>query len=167
MSFEKDGIHINDHQQNAATSKQTMKIKKKKVKNKEIEKRKLQKNVRNTNVRNKKDKLIWSTKQDKELEKFMIQWSKSMGQKYTKYSTKNLKTSSGTVYPSALEKRRFLLNKKSIKISWNPDGKKKTNYNVVAIYNDNLKAHGMHITYLFTIKDKQGIVLQAGDCFSR
>lgn len=159
MRFEKDGIHLND--QESTATKQTTKKESKKSNNKpEKQKQTIHKSQKNKeNNKSKKDETIWSAKQDKELEKFVLSWSKSMGQKYEKYVGKNIKTSSGTIYPSALSKRRFLLNKKTINIGWNPNGKKKFNYNVVAIYNDNLKTRGMHITYLFTIKDKRGIVL--------
>lgn len=108
----------------------------------------------------KKTTALWDTKKDDQLKSFIDQWAPTMNQSYVKYDGEHsIKTATDITYPDYLPNVNVEGSKSSI--GWNKDGKGKYTYNVVAIYNyDNTKPpmEG-HITYFFTFKDGQPIVL--------
>ncbi|RVU70628.1 DUF4767 domain-containing protein [Lactobacillus xujianguonis] len=149
MRFEKDGIHVNEPVKVKQTSSKR-KIKKVKPV--------LKKKHKKTEVV-KKNSTLWNKQKSQMLNTFMKKWSAKRQQKFTPYVGKTLTLSSGAKYPEVLEKRRFVLGKKTIKIGLSLKGENKYDYNVVAIYNDNFKKHGMHLTYLFTLHRGKGVIL--------
>lgn len=101
---------------------------------------------------------VWNRTKTKKLQAAVIKWGRTAGQKYQMYDgKKQLSTKKGATYPDALKQKRFLLNKKSIKISYSLLGKNQTQYNVVAIANADFKT--WHNTYLFCLKDKKPVIL--------
>lgn len=105
-------------------------------------------------------KVLWTKKKDKKLEKFIASWSDSVSQIYKKYDGKHsLQNIAGTTYPNVFKQKQFILNNKNITLRWSPNGAGKADYNVVAIYNDDFKDKDWHLTYLFCIHNKKPVVL--------
>lgn len=103
---------------------------------------------------------LWTAGQDQKLESFMKQFGEDMNQDYAKYNgSDDLKTSTGTAYPSALA--RVTVNGQKTSIGWRSDGTGENNYNVVAIYNHDGTVPPLpsQITYFFAFENGQPIVL--------
>lgn len=103
---------------------------------------------------------LWNDDKNQALEALMKQFGVTMNQDYTKYNGSNdLKTSTGTVYPSGLS--AVTVDGQKTSIGWRSDGRGSNNYNVVAIYNHNGTVPPLpnHITYFFAFKNGQPIVL--------
>ncbi|KRL74775.1 hypothetical protein FC54_GL000602 [Ligilactobacillus saerimneri DSM 16049] len=100
----------------------------------------------------------WSKKKDQTLSRFMKEWGRKRGQKYTKYDGHHdIKTALGMKFPTAL--KYATVNGNRPKIGWSPNGKAIKGYNVVALYNYDLPKGTDCITYAFTLKNGEPIVL--------
>ena len=102
---------------------------------------------------------LWNKSKDQQLSDFINQWAPTMGQSYTKYDGKtDIRTKAGMHYPSEFDKTT--VNGTNDSIGWAPSGKGSYDYNVVAIYNDNLAGNAAtHITYAFAFHDGQPVAL--------
>lgn len=102
---------------------------------------------------------LWNKSKDQQLSDFINQWAPTMGQSYTKYDGKtDIRTKAGMHYPSEFDKTT--VNGTNDSIGWAPSGKGSYDYNVVAIYNDNLADNAAtHITYAFAFHDGQPVAL--------
>ncbi|QNQ82408.1 DUF4767 domain-containing protein [Lactobacillus sp. PV037] len=103
----------------------------------------------------------WNQKKDKELAKFVKKWSQAASQSYRQYNGHDsIKTVGGVTYPEAFSSKKFSIeNHDNISLGWSPDGKDKYEYNVVAIYNQNVNNMGWHNTYLFCLHKGKPVVL--------
>ena len=108
-----------------------------------------------------KSGINWNQKKDKKLTKLVKKWSEAASQSYRKYDGyKPIKTVGGVTYPEAFSTKKFSIdNHNNISLGWSPDGKNKYEYNVVAIYNQNVNNMGWHNTYLFCLHKGKPIVL--------
>ncbi|PWG00577.1 DUF4767 domain-containing protein [Levilactobacillus bambusae] len=102
----------------------------------------------------------WNAAKDQQLTQFMSQWGQTMDQDYDKYDGRQeLKTSTGTEYPSGLTK--VTVQGQQASIGWSENGVGKYDYNVVAIYNHDGTKPPLpnHITYFFAFHNGQPIIL--------
>ena len=108
-----------------------------------------------------KSKTLWSKSKSKQLRKVVKEWSSAADQTYREYTGHgSIKTVGGVTYPEAFGHKKFSIdNHQSIDIGWSPEGKNKYEYNVVAIYNRNVKSNGWHTTYLFCLHKGKPVVL--------
>lgn len=115
---------------------------------------------RNSNTPSKKG-IKWNQKKDKELAKLVKNWSEAASQSYREYDGhKSIKTVGGVTYPEAFSTKKFSIdNHDNISLGWSPDGKNKYEYNVVAIYNQNVDNMGWHNTYFFCLHKGEPVVL--------
>lgn len=116
---------------------------------------------KDTKTTDKKSKTPWNKTKSKELKQAIQKWSSAAGQTYREYDgKKTIKTVGGVTYPTAFSHKKFSIdNHQEIELGWSPNGKNKYEYNVVAIYNRNVKINGWHTTYLFCLHDGQPVVL--------
>lgn len=100
----------------------------------------------------------WDGQKAQQLEAFMQVWAPTLKQAYNKYDGSNqLTTLTGTKYPADLS--NVYVDNHKVSIGWNPTGSNKYEYNVVAIYNDNIGAPEQRITYFFALHNGKPVAL--------
>lgn len=100
----------------------------------------------------------WSSEKQGKLDDFFDDWADSMDQEYEKYDgTGQIKTAAGEEFPKDFS--RVQVNGQKVTMSYEPDGKGDSDYNVVAIYNYDKDEGASHITYFFAFHNGQPIVL--------
>ena len=114
-------------------------------------------------------KLSWNDSKEEKLSDFMSDFGDKMDQDYDEYTgDEQLKTRAGEEYPDIFKDGKMKLvddsdkdadEGESIDIGWDPELKKKYDYQVVSIFNYNDDDAEQHITYLFCVHDNQPIVL--------
>ena len=114
-------------------------------------------------------KLSWNDSKEEKLSDFMSDFGDKMDQDYDEYiGDEQLKTRAGEEYPDIFKDGKMKLvddsdkdadESESIDIGWDPELKKKYDYQVVSIFNYNDDDAEQHITYLFCVHDNQPIVL--------
>lgn len=114
-------------------------------------------------------KLSWNDSKEEKLSDFMSDFGDKMDQDYDEYiGDEQLKTRAGEEYPDIFKDGKMKLvddsdkdadESESIDIGWDPELKKKYDYQVVSIFNYNDDDAAQHITYLFCVHDNQPIVL--------
>lgn len=104
------------------------------------------------------DSSVWNSEKQDKLDDFFDDWADSMDQEYDKYDgDEQLKTAAGEEFPKDFD--RVQVNGQKVSMSYEPDGKGNSDYNVVAIYNYDKGQAASHITYFFAFHDDQPIVL--------
>lgn len=104
------------------------------------------------------DSNVWDSEKQDKLDDFFDDWADSMDQEYKKYSgSGQIKTAAGEEFPKEFD--RVKVNGQKVTMSYEPDGKGASDYNVVAIYNYDKNEAASHITYFFAFHNDQPIVL--------
>lgn len=113
------------------------------------------KDSENTDVN---DSSVWNSEKQDKLDDFFDDWADSMDQEYDKYDGDGqIKTAAGEEFPKDFD--RVQVNGQKVSMSYEPDGKGNSDYNVVAIYNYDKGQAAGHITYFFAFHNSQPIVL--------
>lgn len=104
------------------------------------------------------DSSVWNSEKQGKLDDFFDDWADSMDQEYEKYDgTGQIKTAAGEEFPKDFS--RVQVNGQKATMSYEPDGKGDSDYNVVAIYNYDKNEGASHISYFFAFHSGQPIVL--------
>ncbi|ELB49882.1 MULTISPECIES: DUF4767 domain-containing protein [Enterococcus] len=81
---------------------------------------------------------LWDTNKDSQLETFVTQWGKTLGQEYKSYNLQNNVSLYGTPLPSAVidGNWKMAINEAPVTVQWSEDGTGHADFNLVAVYSD-------------------------------
>lgn len=81
---------------------------------------------------------LWDTNKASQLETFVTQWGKTLGQKYKSYNPQNNVSLYGTPLPSAVidGNWKMAINEAPVTVQWSEDGTGHADFNLVAVYSD-------------------------------
>ena len=81
---------------------------------------------------------LWDTNKASQLETFVPQWGKTLGQEYKSYNLQNNVSLYGTPLPSAVidGNWKMAINEAPVTVQWSEDGTGQADFNLVAVYSD-------------------------------
>ncbi|MGH2083788.1 DUF4767 domain-containing protein [Enterococcus faecium] len=81
---------------------------------------------------------LWDTNKTSQLETFVTQWGKTLGQEYKSYNLQNNVSLYGTPLPSAVidGNWKMAINEAPVTVQWSEDGTGHADFNLVAVYSD-------------------------------
>ena len=81
---------------------------------------------------------LWDTNKASQLETFVTQWGKTLGQEYKSYNLQNNVSLYGTPLPSAVidGNWKMAINEAPVTVQWSEDGTGHADFNLVAVYSD-------------------------------
>ncbi|HFD1758790.1 TPA: DUF4767 domain-containing protein [Enterococcus hirae] len=81
---------------------------------------------------------LWDKNKASQLETFVIQWGKTLGQKYKSYNPQNNVSLYGTPLPSAVidGNWKMAINEAPVTVQWSEDGTGHADFKLVAVYSD-------------------------------
>ncbi|MBO1090780.1 DUF4767 domain-containing protein [Enterococcus hirae] len=81
---------------------------------------------------------LWDTNKASQLETFVTQWGKTLGQEYKSYNLQNNVRLYGTPLPSAVidGNWKMAINEAPVTVQWTEDGTGQSDFNLVAVYSD-------------------------------
>lgn len=81
---------------------------------------------------------LWDTNKTSQLETFVTQWGKILGQEYKSYNLQNNVSLYGTPLPSAVidGNWKMAINEAPVTVQWSEDGTGHADFNLVAVYSD-------------------------------
>ncbi len=81
---------------------------------------------------------LWDTNKASQLETFVPQWGKTLGQEYKSYNPQNNVSLYGTPLPSAVidGNWKMAINEAPVTVQWSEDGTGQADFNLVAVYSD-------------------------------
>ncbi|MBK5083723.1 DUF4767 domain-containing protein [Enterococcus faecium] len=81
---------------------------------------------------------LWDTNKTCQLETFVTQWGKTLGQEYKSYNLQNNVSLYGTPLPSAVidGNWKMAINEAPVTVQWSEDGTGHADFNLVAVYSD-------------------------------
>ena len=81
---------------------------------------------------------LWDTNKTSQLETFVTQWGKTLGQEYKSYNLQNNVSLYGTPLPSAVidGNWKMAINEAPVTVQWSEDGTGQADFNLVAVYSD-------------------------------
>ena len=81
---------------------------------------------------------LWDTNKASQLETFVTQWGKTLGQEYKSYNPQNNVSLYGTPLPSAVidGNWKMAINEAPVTVQWSEDGTGHADFNLVAVYSD-------------------------------
>ncbi|EGP4907793.1 DUF4767 domain-containing protein, partial [Enterococcus faecium] len=101
---------------------------------------------------------LWDTNKASQLETFVPQWGKTLGQEYKSYNPQNNVSLYGTPLPSAVidGNWKMAINEAPVTVQWSEDGTGQADFNLVAVYSDVETGEylGQHV-YFFGIQNGQ------------
>lgn len=107
--------------------------------------------------------VLWSNEKKQELAKFMKSWGALMGQDYSAYYPGKDVNFYGFEFPTSLVEQTMTMTivyqNEPIDIHWSETGEELDRYNLVAVYSDIKEGSMSNHLYLFTIYNRQPLVL--------
>lgn len=101
---------------------------------------------------------LWDTNKTSQLETFVTQWGKTLGQEYKSYNLQNNVSLYGTPLPSAVidGNWKMAINEAPVTVQWSEDGTGHADFNLVAVYSDVETGEylGQHV-YFFSFQNGQ------------
>ncbi|EOW2684931.1 DUF4767 domain-containing protein [Enterococcus faecium] len=81
---------------------------------------------------------LWDTNKASQLETFVPQWGKTLGQEYKSYNPQNNVSLYGTPLPQAVINGnwKMAINEAPVTVQWSEDGTGQADFNLVAVYSD-------------------------------
>ncbi|MBD9697880.1 DUF4767 domain-containing protein, partial [Enterococcus faecium] len=81
---------------------------------------------------------LWDKNKASQLETFVIQWGKTLGQEYKSYNPQNNVSLYGTPLPQAVINGnwKMAINEAPVTVQWSEDGTGHADFNLVAVYSD-------------------------------
>lgn len=81
---------------------------------------------------------LWDTNKASQLETFVTQWGKTLGQEYKSYNLQNNVSLYGTPLPQAVINGnwKMAINEAPVTVQWSEDGTGQADFNLVAVYSD-------------------------------
>lgn len=81
---------------------------------------------------------LWDTNKASQLETFVTQWGKTLGQEYKSYNLQNNVSLYGTSLPQAVINGnwKMAINEAPVTVQWSEDGTSQADFNLVAVYSD-------------------------------
>ncbi len=81
---------------------------------------------------------LWDTNKASQLETFVTQWGKTLGQEYKSYNLQNNVSLYGTLLPQAVINGnwKMAINEAPVTVQWSEDGTSQADFNLVAVYSD-------------------------------
>lgn len=81
---------------------------------------------------------LWDTNKASQLETFVTQWGKTLGQEYKSYNLQNNVSLYGTPLPQAVINGdwKMAINEAPVTVQWSEDGTGHADFNLVAVYSD-------------------------------
>ncbi|HHK0762473.1 TPA: DUF4767 domain-containing protein, partial [Enterococcus hirae] len=81
---------------------------------------------------------LWDTNKASQLETFVPQWGKTLGQEYKSYNLQNNVSLYGTPLPQAVINGdwKMAINEAPVTVQWSEDGTGHADFNLVAVYSD-------------------------------
>lgn len=81
---------------------------------------------------------LWDTNKASQLETFVTQWGKTLGQEYKSYNPQNNVSLYGTPLPQAVINGnwKMAINEAPVTVQWSEDGTGQADFNLVAVYSD-------------------------------
>ena len=81
---------------------------------------------------------LWDTNKTSQLETFVTQWGKTLGQEYKSYNLQNNVSLYGTPLPSAVidGNWKMAINEAPVTVQWSEDGTGHADFNLIAVYSD-------------------------------
>lgn len=81
---------------------------------------------------------LWDKNKASQLETFVIQWGKTLGQEYKSYNPQNNVSLYGTPLPQAVINGnwKMAINEAPVTVQWSEDGTGQADFNLVAVYSD-------------------------------
>lgn len=101
---------------------------------------------------------LWDTNKASQLETFVTQWGKTLGQEYKSYNPQNNVSLYGTPLPQAVINGnwKMAINEAPVTVQWSEDGTGNAGFNLVAVYSDVETGEylGQHV-YFFGFQNEQ------------